>query len=200
MIGCSALKESYLHVLRDGAPAVSFAWLTGPRALLAERLRHRVGHFMNPALLDSQLQTLEEPRVRGAGEIALPLAAQVRLIQQPGTFEFRVPGGRTQLTKSCAGTIPLAIADYIRATVQRTPSSAPCVFIRSTRGSRSGLDVDLEAVVHPHVERRVRLAGLELHLPAAVGVLGRQRRARPDGQHGCARGSASRTGAPPCGS
>ena len=81
VIGCSALKESYRHVLRDGAPAVSFAWLTGPRALLAERLRHRVGHFMNPALLDSQLQTLEEPAYAVRVEIALPLAAQVRLIR-----------------------------------------------------------------------------------------------------------------------
>jgi len=80
VIGCSALKEAYRHVLRDGA-AVSFAWLTGPRALLAERLRHRVGHFMNPALLDSQLQTLEEPVYAVRVEIALPLAAQVRLIR-----------------------------------------------------------------------------------------------------------------------
>jgi gluconokinase len=79
-IGCSALKESYRHVLRDGAP-VAFAWLTGPRALLAERLRHRVGHFMNPALLDSQLQTLEEPAYAVRVEIALPLASQVRLIR-----------------------------------------------------------------------------------------------------------------------
>ncbi len=81
VIGCSALKEAYRHVLRDGAPAVAFAWLTGPRALLAERLRHRVGHFMNPGLLDSQLQTLEEPAYAVRVEIALPLAAQVRLIR-----------------------------------------------------------------------------------------------------------------------
>ena len=80
-IGCSALKEAYRHVLRDGAPSVRCAWLTGPRALLAERLRHRVGHFMNPALLDSQLETLEEPAYAVRVEIALPLAAQVRAIR-----------------------------------------------------------------------------------------------------------------------
>ena len=81
VIGCSALKETYRHVLRDGAPLVAFAFLTGPRALLAERLRHRVGHFMNPALLDSQLATLEEPAYAVRVEIALPLAAQVRRIR-----------------------------------------------------------------------------------------------------------------------
>lgn len=81
VFGCSALKEAYRHILRDGAPAVHFVWLTGPRALLAERLRHRVGHFMNPALLDSQLATLEEPAYAVRVEIALPLAAQIRAIR-----------------------------------------------------------------------------------------------------------------------
>lgn len=78
VISCSALKEAYRHVLRDGAPDVAFVWLRGPRALLAERLRNRVGHFMDPALLDSQLATLEPPAYAVPVEIALPLAAQVR--------------------------------------------------------------------------------------------------------------------------
>jgi gluconokinase len=36
-------------------------FLKGERALIAERLATRSGHFMPPSLLDSQLDTLEEP-------------------------------------------------------------------------------------------------------------------------------------------
>jgi gluconokinase len=35
--------------------------LTGPRALLIERMAAREGHFMPVSLLDSQLATLEPP-------------------------------------------------------------------------------------------------------------------------------------------
>jgi gluconokinase len=57
----SALKRSYRDVLRAGAGDVRFVFLRGPRALLAERIAGRRGHFMPPSLLDSQLATLEEP-------------------------------------------------------------------------------------------------------------------------------------------
>jgi gluconokinase len=57
----SALKRSYREVLRAGASDVRFVFLRGPRALLAERIAGRRGHFMPPSLLDSQLATLEEP-------------------------------------------------------------------------------------------------------------------------------------------
>jgi gluconokinase len=58
---CSALKRSYRDVLRAGAGEVRFVFLRGPRALLAERIAGRRGHFMPPFMLDSQLATLEEP-------------------------------------------------------------------------------------------------------------------------------------------
>ena len=58
---CSALKRSYRDVLRTGAPGLQFVFLTGPRALLADRLASRRGHFMPPSLLESQLATLEDP-------------------------------------------------------------------------------------------------------------------------------------------
>jgi len=57
----SALKRSYRDALRAGASDVRFVYLRGPRALLAERIAGRRGHFMPPSLLDSQLATLEEP-------------------------------------------------------------------------------------------------------------------------------------------
>ena len=62
VISCSALKRRYRDLLRSaGDPAVRFVYLTGSRALLAERMANRRGHFMPPSLLDSQLATLEEP-------------------------------------------------------------------------------------------------------------------------------------------
>ncbi len=57
---CSALKRHYRATLSEGLPdAMRFVLLQAPRQLLQERLSNRTGHFMNPALLDSQLATLE---------------------------------------------------------------------------------------------------------------------------------------------
>jgi len=62
VVACSALKRSYRDLLRSvGAADVRFVYLKGTRAILAERLANRRGHFMPPALLDSQAATLEEP-------------------------------------------------------------------------------------------------------------------------------------------
>ncbi len=41
---------------------VKVVYLKGSKEVIAERLRHRSGHFMNPDLLQSQFDTLEEPR------------------------------------------------------------------------------------------------------------------------------------------
>ena len=40
---------------------VKFVFLRGNRGRISEQLRHRSGHFMNPALLESQFEDLEEP-------------------------------------------------------------------------------------------------------------------------------------------
>lgn len=62
VVACSALKRRYRELLRSvGAGDVRFVYLKGSRALLAERMAQRPGHFMPPALLDSQLAALEEP-------------------------------------------------------------------------------------------------------------------------------------------
>ena len=62
VVSCSALKRSYRDLLRsNGDKDVCFVYLAGSRALLAERLAQRRGHFMPPALLKSQLAILEEP-------------------------------------------------------------------------------------------------------------------------------------------
>lgn len=74
VMACSALKESYREALVKDLPegAVRFVLLEVPRGELEERLERRTGHFMNPVLLDSQLDTLEVPgnavHVRAVGD------------------------------------------------------------------------------------------------------------------------------------
>ncbi|MBB5059516.1 gluconokinase [Granulicella aggregans] len=63
VLACSALKDTYRHTLAAGMPdgAVTFCLLDLPRELLQQRLAARHHEFMTPALLDSQLATLEAP-------------------------------------------------------------------------------------------------------------------------------------------
>jgi gluconokinase len=61
VLACSALKRAYRERLRVSAE-VKFVFLRGDYSLVAEQLRHRRGHFLNPALLGSQFAALEEPQ------------------------------------------------------------------------------------------------------------------------------------------
>ena len=61
ILACSALKKKYRDCLQVGAD-VRFVYLRGSYELIANQLRHRRGHFMNSALLQSQFADLEEPR------------------------------------------------------------------------------------------------------------------------------------------
>ena len=70
VVACSALKRRYRDRLRSAAPALRFIYLTGPHALLAQRLAARAHEFMPPSMLGSQLATLEPP---DADEIALTI-------------------------------------------------------------------------------------------------------------------------------
>jgi gluconokinase len=58
---CSSLKRSYRDILRAGDKDVCFVYLKGSQEVLQERLQTRTGHFFDPSLLQSQLDTLEEP-------------------------------------------------------------------------------------------------------------------------------------------
>lgn len=59
VITCSALRRSYRDVLRTAAGRVVFLHVDVEIPRLNTRLAHRSGHFMPPALLESQLSTLE---------------------------------------------------------------------------------------------------------------------------------------------
>ncbi len=64
VLTCSALKQSYRDLLTSDLLARSFRFvlLDVPVEALEARMHQRHGHFMNPALLASQLQTLEIPK------------------------------------------------------------------------------------------------------------------------------------------
>ncbi|WP_024802841.1 gluconokinase [Nocardia sp. BMG51109] len=59
VVACSALRRWYRDVLRDVPEPVAFVHLDGDPATIRSRISSRSGHFMQPALLDSQLDLLE---------------------------------------------------------------------------------------------------------------------------------------------
>jgi gluconokinase len=61
VLACSALKRAYRERLRV-SDDVKFVFLRGDYALIERQFRRRRGHFMNPALLQSQFADLEEPQ------------------------------------------------------------------------------------------------------------------------------------------
>jgi gluconokinase len=76
VMACSALRRAYRDRIRAVAPDVVFVHLNGSRELLADRIRERDDHFMPPALLDSQLATLEPLQADEAGlvaDVAMPV-------------------------------------------------------------------------------------------------------------------------------
>lgn len=80
MLVCSALTRRSRDVLRSAADGTAFIHLTAAAPLLAARMSRR-DHFMPPALLASQLQTLEPlapDEVGAVVEVGSPLDAVVR--------------------------------------------------------------------------------------------------------------------------
>jgi gluconokinase len=61
VLACSALKQAYRDELVV-SEAVRVVYLKGRRELFAERLRSRQGHYMKVSMLESQFESLEEPK------------------------------------------------------------------------------------------------------------------------------------------
>ncbi|MDR4493470.1 MAG: gluconokinase [Nitrospirales bacterium] len=62
VIACSALKHAYRAWLTKGHDDIVFVYLHGSYTLIHRRLQSRTAHFMNPGLLISQFNALEEPQ------------------------------------------------------------------------------------------------------------------------------------------
>ena len=86
ILACSALKQTYRDRLLISS-AVKVVYLKGSQQVITQRLAGRPSHFMNPALLESQFQILEEPDEAQVVNVEWSLAAQVEAIV---TFVSRV--------------------------------------------------------------------------------------------------------------
>lgn len=85
VLACSALKQSYRDTLvsADVDPsAVRFAYLDVPIEVLRQRLTGRTHHFATPALLPSQLATLEVPHDALRLDGTQPIDAIVGVIRE----------------------------------------------------------------------------------------------------------------------
>ena len=76
VVACSALKASYRNMLAEGVGDMRFVFLRGSEEAIARRLRRRRGHFMPPALLESQLAALEPPQDASMVPIEMTTEAQ----------------------------------------------------------------------------------------------------------------------------
>jgi gluconokinase len=83
VLACSALKADYREYLEQGCPdGVRYVYLRGSEELIRRRLDCRKGHFMKPALLASQFETLEPPAGDVQVDVTPPpetIAADIRL-------------------------------------------------------------------------------------------------------------------------
>lgn len=61
VLACSALKEKYREILKKEVKSIAWVYLEGTKEVLQERLQKRSHAFMSPALIDSQLATMEKP-------------------------------------------------------------------------------------------------------------------------------------------
>lgn len=61
VLACSALKADYRKMFIEASPGLVFVYLKSDFETIAARLRERKHAFMNPELLRSQFDTLEEP-------------------------------------------------------------------------------------------------------------------------------------------
>lgn len=77
VVACSALRRAYRDRIRARAGEVCFLFLQGDFALIEHRLAQRVGHYMQPGLLDSQFRTLEIPQTDETDVITLPITDPV---------------------------------------------------------------------------------------------------------------------------
>jgi gluconokinase len=75
IVACSALKRSYRNRIRQLAPAVRFIFLDGAPELIRQRMLLRTGHYMQPELLTSQIQTLERPQSDETDVVTLDILA-----------------------------------------------------------------------------------------------------------------------------
>ena len=89
VLSCSALKVAYRQLLLQNLQGIQLIYLEATPELISERLSHRSDHFMNPALISSQFETLEIPGDEESPlfvSIVLSIEEQLNLILKKLTF------------------------------------------------------------------------------------------------------------------
>jgi gluconokinase len=81
VLACSALKQVYRDRIMVDPHRVKIVYLKGSRELIRARIAQRKHHFMSKNLLDSQFDTLEEPRDGIVVDVAPPPASIVENIR-----------------------------------------------------------------------------------------------------------------------
>jgi gluconokinase len=84
ILACSALKKAYRQQLQVDPAQVHFVYLKVSPELLQQRLEERKDHFMKSSMLQSQLETLEEPGSREA------LIIEVEAESDPETLAWTI--------------------------------------------------------------------------------------------------------------
>ncbi|MCU1565466.1 MAG: carbohydrate kinase, thermoresistant glucokinase family, partial [Pseudarthrobacter sp.] len=107
VLACSALRRSYRDAIREQAPDTIFLHLHGSKEVLRARTEGRTGHFMPPALLESQLATLEPLGADEAG-IVVDIAAPVQQVVQEALAGIAAVGRPADVagTAGAPGTRP----------------------------------------------------------------------------------------------
>lgn len=82
VVACSALKRVYRDRIRQHASRVLFVFLDGSADTIRQRMAARVGHYMPPELLASQLGTLERPTADESDVLRLDIDASVETLTQ----------------------------------------------------------------------------------------------------------------------
>ena len=111
VLTCSALKQKYRDILNGGLPegTVNFVVLQASKAVLEERVSHRPGHFMSPALLDSQLATFEDPRDACISRLSI-----LRKSGKADSGRFGTEFRRLEVLKPSRGTKAVQASRYFR--------------------------------------------------------------------------------------
>jgi carbohydrate kinase (thermoresistant glucokinase family) len=87
VLTCSALKRKYRDVIRvacynDQAVKVHFIYLSASEQLLMDRIQSRRNHFMKPAMVKSQLQSLEVPTQKEKDVVSIDVSGSMETVNR----------------------------------------------------------------------------------------------------------------------
>ena len=77
VLACSALKEKYRARLLEGIDGIAVIYLKGSYDLILARMSAREEHYMEPEMLRSQFEALEEPESAFILDVSLPVEVMI---------------------------------------------------------------------------------------------------------------------------